>query len=33
LNMCKNPFRITEGIPDHDMGDYCNHIKKWCNDA
>jgi hypothetical protein len=33
LNMCKNPFRITEGIPDHDMSDYCNHIKKWCNDA
>lgn len=33
MNMCKNPFRITEGIPDHDMSDYCNHIKKWCNDA
>lgn len=28
-NMCKNPFRITQGIPDHDMGDYCHHIENW----
>lgn len=32
-NMCKNPFRITEGIPDHDMGDYCRHIDNWIERA
>ena len=31
--MSTTPFRITDGIPDHDMSDYCNHIKKWCKDT
>ena len=31
LNICKNPLRITEGIPDHNMGDYRKFIENWCN--
>jgi triacylglycerol lipase len=30
-NMCKNPLRIAQGIPDHNMGDYREFIENWCN--
>lgn len=28
-NMCRNPLRITQGISDHSMSDYCKFIKEW----
>ena len=29
MNMCRNPLRITQGIQDHDMADYCKFIENW----
>ena len=29
INMLRNPLRIVQGIPDHDMGDYRTLIRRW----